>query len=155
MSRLAAVARTTSFAAIIAAVFPVLAVIAPKSTVIVLVAAGLYGMSIAVRRRIPRDLFPLVPAPLWLPSWDGFSTRAWRPSEGGVSFELWLRLTALALRGFGALWLFGALSSEEKRGGSMTRSLRGPSLACRCCGVFSSPTAPAGSFWSVPTVPIR
>ncbi len=40
MSRLAAVARTTSFPAIVAVFFPVLAVIAPKSTVIVLVAAG-------------------------------------------------------------------------------------------------------------------
>ncbi len=64
MSRLAAVAGTTSSAAIIASVFPVLAVIAPKSTVIVLVAAGLYGMMIAVRRRVWRNLFPLVPASL-------------------------------------------------------------------------------------------
>ncbi len=115
MSRLAAVARTTSFAAIIAAFFPVLAVIAPKSTVIVLVAAGLYGMIIAVRRRIRRDLFPPVPASLMAAVMGWILYKSLATVGGWVSFELWLRLTALVLCGFAALWLFRTLSSEEKR----------------------------------------
>lgn len=100
---------------IMAGIFPVLSVVAPKGTVIVLVVIGLSGICLAIRRGTWRDLFPPVPASLMTGAMGWMLIESVIVFDGRFSITLWLRLLILMLCGFGALWLFRTLPSKAKR----------------------------------------
>ena len=115
MPTLAAKSMATVLPVFIAGLFPALTVVAPKATVIVLVAAGLSGLGLAFARGVWRDLFPPVPVSLTALAMGWMLFKSLSNFDRHLSVELWLRLAALMLCGFGALWLFRTLPPNLKR----------------------------------------
>lgn len=100
---------------IVAGIFPVVAVLSPKATVIVLVVAGLSGIGLAVRQGAWRELLPPIPASLLAFAMGWMLVKSLTTFDGQFTVGLWLRLAALMLCGFGTLWLFRTLPSHAKR----------------------------------------
>ena len=100
---------------IIAAIFLVLSVVAPKGTVIVLLVIWLSGVGLAIRQGVWRDLFPPVPATLVTCAMGWMLIESVTVFDGRFSITLWLPLLVSMLCGFGALWFFRTLPSKAKR----------------------------------------
>ena len=107
-------ASIASFAAIMAALYPVLAVAAPKSLVILFSVAGTVGLVRAARLGAWKQLFPPSLTTLigTILAWMFF--RAIVTEYGLNSVVLWLRLCALTIFGFSTLWLFRSFGPNEK-----------------------------------------
>jgi O-antigen ligase len=106
---------TDSLPVFIAGIFPVFAVVAPKSIVSVLVLTGVAGLYLAVRRGAWRELFPPVLALLIALTLIWMLFKSLTVFDGSLTIALWFRLTGLMLCGFGALWLFRNLPDGNKR----------------------------------------
>ena len=107
-------ASLASFSALITVLFPIFAVAAPKSLVILISAAGIVGLVQAARLNAWKQLFPPTLTVLMgsILAWMFF--RAIATEYGLNSVVLWLRLCALTMFGFGTLWLFRSLEPNER-----------------------------------------
>ncbi len=107
-------ASLASFSALISVLFPIFAVAAPKSLVILISAAGIVGLVQAARLKAWKQLFPPTLTVLMgsILAWMFF--RAIATEYGLNSVVLWLRLCALTMFGFGTLWLFRSLEPNER-----------------------------------------
>lgn len=111
-----AIPGTAAITAASAGLFPLLAVIVPKSIVVILVVVGLFGLVLGIRERAWREMFPPAFTAI-IVAFAGWSLHKSISTEGNWnSVELWLRLMALVVCGFGALWLFRSLSPAHRRG---------------------------------------
>ncbi len=101
--------------AAVAGIFPVLSVVAPKAIVGLLVLAGLYGIVLAVRRGVWRDLFPLAPTVFMALALGWMFYRGLTTFDGRSGVGVGFKTLGLGISGFGAFWLFGTLSPDGKR----------------------------------------
>ena len=102
-------------AAVVAGLFPWVAVGFPKAMVILLVPVGIGGIIGAARRRDWRGLFPRYAGVLSGATLAWMLYKSLHTTGDESSLGLWLRLSALVLLGFGALWLYRALSGDDRR----------------------------------------
>ena len=100
---------------LMAGLLPALAMIVPKSTVIVLLVVGLNGIVLAYRRGALRDVFPPLLTAIFITALGCMLFKSVATFDGNPTIRLWLRLLPLVLCGFAALWLFRALASRIRQ----------------------------------------